>query len=1577
MSFSRRLSDSRFFRRPVRPALRARSTPRFAAAETLEERRLLTTLLVDDDFSGLANGDVVDGGVFGTDRFAEIQTALDTAVIADIVQVRAGEYFESASILKDVTLEGIGNASGVIIDPGGADGITVSATAATIRNLTVRNASDGIRATAAGALSISDVVVSSLAGDGIDISGAGQVELTDVTANSNGGAGLKVLNAGNVILAGLNQAASNSSLGLDVVTAGDVSIETGLFSGMRITGAASISTGAATITSTSSIVLEAAGLVSLAGDLEAGANSVTVTANSDGVGDEDLVMTSGASIVTSSDLPEAITLSVNTLVGGVGRVELGQLRTGQNGGSVRVSASAGAVVDANSSLANVISTSAVLTGSNGVGRDVATIQPMDAIDTQVAVISGAGGIGGFFVTNDGPLMVGSGMGIMASVMTTGGDVQIESASPLTISSDVIGGGAVFLKANDSPFPGDDLRVETGVTVRASGGVVQLEAGDDLTLEAGSLVESLTTTVLLQGDSGNFDPGTGSTIQIDGVVNSAGGTTVTGQNDADEIRLTNAGTGGITLSGIAGDDRYVVSYPDLPKQFLSPVTIDDAGGGTDSATIEGTAGDDELFVTTAEPPTTIEEELVTRGNTTDEPIILTDSLEDVFIELGDGIDTAHVQPSNQFRISVDGGDPCYGDPGTPPGDTFEFQPLGSQFSIKDRTLTAYSATETYAGVSFSNFETLPIDQPGTGPVQLYDFNHTNTSSSVATSPNQPGYTSVRKDTLHADGLGFGWQESPHSFERNDGFYDGPQASLIQDGNSFGEMATFTADVPAPGYYLISMLVGSPYTDVDGVRIRNEDTQQILLDDITTLAGESSNVSVVFYTDDGTLDVTFIHSLGNPTLFGVNSMTIRPAELITMGLDTCGTDTLLADGVTIDSFTLHGAEPNAYVTVDSTLGEIVNADTESEIRGIQILTDATGQATINVRRAFGLGTSVITLEEVSGRGFGFATLEYVPPSERHFDMNHFNRFSMTEPSPTQTPVASPAEPNGFVGVLASDLYSPGSGFGWLIEPGSFDNGDFVGDPRAALNRDGAIDTDTNTFFAELPNDLYDVIVTMGTLQDLDGIRLKANGKTVLYAGETIAGEHLQSSFQVEVTDTLLMLEVGDSGLIPNWAINAVEIRSATQIEPIVFTTGPGVGVADETTVSSVTATTTAEAGSQVTVTTSLGTIVTPDVNPEIAGIQLTVPGGGEFSFDVLAPAHSGTARLTAITTDGHHQGTIEDSAFLSWQIAALRRFDFNHVNNGSSTVDSPTADGTIGVTRLRRSPETDGYGWVTAPNSYDSIAPHIHDQSPPEFTAVTDIAIHQDYATGSMDTGGRIFQVEVKAGVKYDVRLFTGSMYRDQSIRFQVEGGGSPLSVATTAAVYSSLTVFDAMDTDGDGLLDISVGAGGDLSDLWMANGVDIAESSVGLPATAPLLATQVVTGGAAPILTSVDLATVVDEARAAWLRTSLTQAEVARLNAVTFEIADLASPALGLAGSRAIVIDDDGAGLGWSLDGDPSTSGYDLLTVVAHELGHILGRPDLDPNLYAGDLMSGQLSPGVRYGESDGFFADSMAILDGI
>jgi len=46
------------------------------------------------------------------------------------------------------------------------------------------------------------------------------------------------------------------------------------------------------------------------------------------------------------------------------------------------------------------------------------------------------------------------------------------------------------------------------------------------------------------------------------------------------------------------------------------------------------------------------------------------------------------------------------------------------------------------------------------------------------------------------------------------------------------------------------------------------------------------------------------------------------------------------------------------------------------------------------------------------------------------------------------------------------------------------------------------------------------------------------------------------------------------------------------------------------------------------------------------------------------------------------------------------------------------------------------------------------------------------------------------------------------------------------------------------------------------------------------------------------------------------------------------------------IDDDGAGLGWSVVRGPSSVGYDLLTVVKHELGHVIGMDHDDHGLMA-------------------------------
>lgn len=138
------------------------------------------------------------------------------------------------------------------------------------------------------------------------------------------------------------------------------------------------------------------------------------------------------------------------------------------------------------------------------------------------------------------------------------------------------------------------------------------------------------------------------------------------------------------------------------------------------------------------------------------------------------------------------------------------------------------------------------------------------------------------------------------------------------------------------------------------------------------------------------------------------------------------------------------------------------------------------------------------------------------------------------------------------------------------------------------------------------------------------------------------------------------------------------------------------------------------------------------------------------------------------------------------------------------------------------------------------------------------------------------------------------------------------------------------------------------------------------------------GDAAP-LTEDQLSSVVDAAVTRVESNSLNQSAVSQFDDVTVEIVDLPGNLLGLAddGARTIQIDVDAAGYGWFVDTTPmdneefvatvsshersalpggaAAGRVDLLTVVMHELGHLLGHADDDGH----SLMESTLPTGTR------------------
>lgn len=1265
--------------------------------------------------------------------------------------------------------------------------------------------------------------------------------------------------------------------------------------------------------------------LTLTGAISAGAGTVSLLANQDDVGADAFTMAAGASIATTNNTADAVLIITNTLRGtGTGNANLRTISAGTtsgiSGGRVTVDANNGAVVDANAASGNITAGNAVLRGLAGVGTSG------DVIETTVSRLEGAGGSGGFFVLNSGSLSIG-GISTTIGLTTTTGNVDVRANGSLMIEEPVTTNGVtgnILLSANETAAT-DNLTLAAGQSITSASGTVTLRAGDDVTLTGTSFV-SAASSLDIAVDVGDAD--------------------VAGASLTIAARLSATA---ITLTGGDDNDSYLIAYP-TGAANVGTINVSDAGG-IDSLAVSGTNGIDDLTVKSTATNAT-----VSRGNSGGEPINVPSSIDALTLNGLDGNDTFHVQPSLILPMTIDGGAPALGGIGVPPGDTLDLDAFGNTFTTAGNVLTVNGGA--YRPLTLQSIETLPISGMSSTSLK-FDLNDAYPGG--VTTATQTGFISVPWNTIYS-ATATGAPGSPGTFGWNanvNGFAYGPPAigplnSLFADGHNFAtnseaEAKTFSAKV-SNGFLLVTVDYGSWNFPNTNFRIENADTREILASDLSTPESKANHISFVTQVTDGTLNLRFIDTTDSNHQIGVQAIVIQPAILLTMTFAVPGA--LTANGATVDTFQIMNGPINSLVTVNASLGTVMGTDADSRVVGFQVATNASGQAALQIKRPSGGGVSIVDLTTPTGEATGRVSIEYGAVTTRNFDFN-------TLTSATYSPFDPVTNPRGYIGVIETDLFTPGRGYGWLTSPEGYYLASSNGQPLPTLLLDNNRGVTPDTFRVALPNGTYSIHTYLGGAGSNRSLSVVANGAPVVTNVAVASGTFYETSFNATVSNGLLDLTFShnESELYNgHWSVSGMEIQPLASVGTITPTANlelEGNGL----TVTPITATTNAPNGTEVTVSTTLGTITTTDVDPNLVGTQVLV-SNGQVSFNLQAATRAGTASIDLHTINGSHR--ISTPNFVTFTVPTSRRLDFN--SGLTSTTTSTTAAGFLNAFESR-TVAADGFGWLTLPSSA------FNNSGSPNRTTT---ALYQDGHRGLMSDPARTYRVEVKPNVPYNIRVYIDRIGLDgnayDNLVLTAEGVASQ-TIASTNSVYSSIQFAGAISTDG--FMDITIDDIGGSANGWGLNGLDITEAAAIFPNAAPLLAATVREQAAAEP-TSEQLSSLqrtAEDIRSALLQKSefaaLSVADRDKLQATQIVIANLNGVgALGLATQDRITLDDDGAGLGWSTSATSVTPDrYDLWSVLAHELLHVVGHEHSDSG-----LMAPTLSPGLRAIDIDAAFS---------
>ena len=234
-------------------------------------------------------------------------------------------------------------------------------------------------------------------------------------------------------------------------------------------------------------------------------------------------------------------------------------------GTVTFTALAGSILDAQAdAAADVVGNAIALTAENATN----TIAPTIGTSTNALEIDSAFGAAG-----------------SVRALATGDVYLVESAGPLSLTETRSAVGNIRVDVPDTSSVGSDLNL-VNAQVIAPLGSVQLNAGDNFTSSAASVVQGLSVAVV--GDFGNADVGVGSTINVGGSFSGRPVTFSTG-NDIDSINLQQAAfQGPVSVNASGGNDAIQVDR-------IAPLTTT-TGGVRDTLTLNVGTGNNSVVAT---------------------------------------------------------------------------------------------------------------------------------------------------------------------------------------------------------------------------------------------------------------------------------------------------------------------------------------------------------------------------------------------------------------------------------------------------------------------------------------------------------------------------------------------------------------------------------------------------------------------------------------------------------------------------------------------------------------------------------------------------------------------------------------------------------------------------------------------------------------------------------------------------------------------------------------------------------------------------------------------------------------------